>query len=143
MASEFPQEILDCVSRLENDRVLPLVIPDETIAFLKILGNHCDSALKPLGQFFLGIGISELEEALIGVAMPDEVLKHRTAIEKIEIEKGAACINHKFDLVAKLRDDQKEIMQRIRHALGGDVKITPDHVKQAIANLGYTKTISI
>ena len=139
-----PPKLLRAASLIIEDSTLPLRVPIATNDFLHRLGRQCDHSTKPLGRFLLLVSSSRLSEEIIRILLPREFQELRTETQRLQLEKQDAFANQEWHRAATLRDQTDLLKDQLRQ-MGRDVviEVQPDHVLQAIANLGFNETIDL
>jgi hypothetical protein len=136
-----PEKLLRCASSIHEDAFIPASVPVETFAFLHKLGTRCDHSEKPLGRFLLLVRASQLKDAVLQIVLPSGYHKLREELEGRQREKEEAVANEEYARARELRDATDAIKSRMSQFPTSITEIKPDHVLQAIANLGFDEPI--
>jgi hypothetical protein len=139
-----PRMLLRVASSINEDTTLPLRVPDLTISFLRRLCSQCDHSTKPLGRFLLLVPCSRLVDEIIRILLPKELQDLRAELERLQVTKEEAVANQEWQRAAALRDQADLLKDRLRQ-MGqvNAIDVQPDHVVQAIANLGFNEAIDL
>ncbi len=132
-----------CAHSLHEDALIPASFPVETFQFLHRLRRQCDHSSKPLGRFLLLISQTQFEDAILRVVLSSDYNELRNELEERQREKVDAAANEDFDLAITLRDATDAIKLRLSRFATSTIEIQPDHVLQAIADLGFDESIII
>ncbi len=139
-----PRMLLRVASAINEDATLPLHVPARTVNFLHQLGSHCDYSTKPLGWFLLLVRWSSLVDELVSILLPKEFRELRAELERLQLSKEDAVANQEWQRAITLRDQSHLLKDRLlRLGQGKATEVQPEHVVQAIANLGYKEAIDL
>jgi hypothetical protein len=136
--------LLRLASSLNDDATLPLRVTVATSEFLHRLGRQCDHSTKPLGRFLLLVSRSRLSDEIVRILLPREFQELHAELERLQIAKEVAVANQEWDRAVALRDQGVVLKDRLRQ-LGPDtaIEVQPEHVLQAIANLGFNEAVDL
>jgi hypothetical protein len=136
--------LLQVASSISEDTTLPLRVPDLTISFLRRLGSQCDHSTKPLGRFLLLVRCSRLVDEIIRILLPKEFQDLRAELERLQMTKEEAVANQEWQRAVALRDQTDLLRDQLRQ-MGqlNALDVQPEHVVQAIANLGFNEAIDL
>lgn len=138
MRLPFPASVLlDGASRIHQDPLTPLRVSASTFAFLHQLSRLCDAPEKPLAQFLLSHSIHAVEEELMRMLVPANVVELRIQHERFQVEKEEAVANRDFHHAALLRDAADAIESQIPRLLGTLPEVGPHDFTEALRNLGF------
>ncbi len=141
--SLIPTMLLDCATSLNNDDSMPVRVPATTFAFLHQLGQECDNIEKPLARFLDRVTKSQLTESILVSVLPHEYRAIRDELDRIQLEMEECVANHDFEGAATFLKQQKVLKQKLIESTGGPVAVETDHIRQALADLGYDRAISV
>jgi UvrB/uvrC motif. len=136
--------LLQVASSINEDTTQPLRVPVLTIRFLHLLGRQCDHSTKPLGRFLLLIPHSRLVDEIGRLLLPSEFWESRAERERLQRLKEEAVANQEWERAAAIRDQGYSLLDRLRQmSEGNTIDVQPDHILQAIANLGFDGEIDL
>jgi len=136
--------LLRVASSINEDTTLPLRVPVLTISFLRRLGSQCDHSTKPLGRFLLLVPCSRLVDEISRILLPREFQELRAELERLQVLKEEAVANQEWQRAGALRDQTDALKDRLRQlGEGNAIDVQPNHVLQAIGNLGFNEAIDL
>jgi hypothetical protein len=136
--------LLRVASSINGDSSSPLRVPTPTIDFLRRLGEQCDHSTKPLGRFLLGVPTARLTAEIVRGLLPKDFHELRSELEELERAKEGAVAQGEWQQAAGLRDQSDALKARLREMYQGVVvDVHPEHILQALANLGFDQAIDL
>jgi hypothetical protein len=142
--SSVPQKLLRVASTINEDATLPLRVPVLTISFLRRLSSLCDHSAKPLGRFLLQVRCSHLVDEIIRILLPREFQELRAELERLQVKKEESVANQEWPRAIALRDQTDLLKNRLcQMGQANAIDVQPDHIVQAIANLGFNEAIDL
>jgi hypothetical protein len=136
--------LLRVASSINEDTTLPLRVSVLTVSFLQRLSRQCDHSTKPLGRFLLLIPCSRMVDEIIRIVLPGEFQELRAESERLQVLKEEAVANQEWQRAAALRDQTDSLKSRLRQiGQGNAIDVQPEHVLQAIANLGFNDALDL
>jgi hypothetical protein len=136
-----PRMLLRVASSINEDTTLPLRVPVLTISFLRRLGSQCDHSTKPLGRFLLLVPCSRLVDELARILLPGEFQELRAELKRLQVLKEDAIANEEWQQAVALRDQTDSLKDRLFQV--EEIEVQPDHIVQAISNLGFNDAIDL
>lgn len=134
--------ILRSLDWLENSSRIPIVVPGDTVEFVRGLLPLCNATDKPLFQFIVGLPRMAIRNALIEAAAPPQ---HRQQLflllgehDRLAAEMEEAIMYQDFELAVKCRDKRYAILKTIGELVPDPIRLMPSHLTGTLKSLGYT-----
>ena len=135
--------LLRFASSINQDDLIPLYVPETTIAFLRRLGQQCDHSSKPLGRFLLGIRSTQLADAVIAIVLPQEFNDLRVKIDHVQREKENAVASMQWESAKELKRQGNLLKDLIHERWPKSTELEPAHITRAISHLGFQDPIIV
>ncbi len=135
--------LIDCASSLNDDDSLPVRVPAPTFAYLHWLAQECTNRDKPLARFLHNLLPSALADAILRAVLPQDCHKIRAELDRLQHEKEQCVQKRDFDSAAASLKRQNVLRGELLELVGEPVIIEPEHIRKALAQLGYDQPVPV
>lgn len=115
----------------------PVTVADCTQKFVRAMEDTVSSDGQPLFKFLLGLPLYSLRDGIIRLLLNAEAMTLLIQNEQLAIQKEDAVAEQQFDLAARKRDEQYELMAKLNRLVAGPIAILPEHVIKLIRDFGF------
>ena len=130
------------LDRVQLDPITPVKVSTEMLSFFTDLAARDVSRLTEQWGFLMALPLGALEDALLQQAIPlehrDVIIKMREQHATLQVQLEDEILCQRFATAVAFRDQQNEIITRIRTILSGhQMHMTPSIVMNALQSLGW------
>lgn len=115
----------------------PVSVPAYTFYFVNTMADSVSLDGRRLSTFVSELPLYSLRNGILDRLLSDDARKLLAEHEQLAQEKENAIAEHQFELAARKRDAQYELLAQLNRLVPISFEILPKHILEVIRDLGF------
>ncbi len=115
----------------------PVMLPAYTTIYVRSLSDVTSSAGQRLSEFLSRLPLYAVRDGMIRQVLSEEARQLFTQLDQLASQKQTAIEEHQFELAARFRDEQYELLAKLKRLVLNPIPIQPGHIIQLLRELGF------